>query len=67
MSFVFFGLVVAPALAQPAVPQERDRAQPSRALEAVQECAHPPESAESGRNLEPADRSRPHDKPAKVR
>lgn len=64
MSFAFFGLLVAPALAQPAVPSERDRVQPPSTPEAqqtVQERAHPSESAGGIQNPEPPDRSRADD------
>jgi hypothetical protein len=67
MAFAFFGLVVAPALAQPAIPPERDRVQPPKAPESAQERAHPLESAGGVQNPQPADRSKPNDERAKFR
>lgn len=70
MSFAFFGLLAAPALAQPVVPSERDRVQPPskpEAQQAIQERAHPPENAGGVQNPEPPNRSKLGDEHNKAR
>ena len=70
MSFAFFGLLVAPALAQTTIPPERDRMQPPStpgAQQPVQERAHPPERAGGIQNPDPPDRLKSDDERSKTR